>query len=72
MLAGGGDVDRRISRPRRGNELEIGKALNDAAGQRGPLAHGTHDIKRQQPLNHGVRIGEVVLKDGDIRSVAED
>jgi hypothetical protein len=26
----------------------------------------------QQPLNHGVRIGEVVLKYGDIRSIAED
>src|ERR1700676_279471 len=28
-------------------------------------------IKRQQPLNHGVRIGEVVLKYGDVRSIAE-
>src|SRR6202049_4942703 len=72
MLARGGDIDRRVSRSRRGNELEIRKAVNDVAGQRGPLAHGTHDVKRQQPLNHGVRIGEVVLKYGDIRSIAED
>src|SRR5438128_5584910 len=65
------DVDRGVSRSRRGNELEIGKALNDVAGQRGPLAHDTNDIERQQPLNHGVRIGEVVLKYGDVRSIAE-
>ena len=71
MIARGGDIDRRVSRSRRGNELEIGKALNDVAGQRGPLAHDTNDIKRQQPLNHGVRIGEVVLKYGDVRSIAE-
>ena len=71
MIARGGDIDRRVSRSRRGNELEIGKALNDVARQRGPLAHHTNDIKRQQPLNHGVRIGEVVLKCGDVRSIAE-
>src|SRR6478609_7404174 len=71
MIARGGKVDRRVYRARRGNELEIGKALNYVAGQRGPLAHDTHDIKRQQPLNHGVRIGEVVLKYGDVRSIAE-
>jgi hypothetical protein len=71
MIARGGDIDRRVSRSRRGNELEIGKALNDVTGQRSPLAHNTNDIKRQQPLNHGVRIGEVVLKYGDVRSIAE-
>src|SRR6202163_3898223 len=71
VLARDDDIDRCVSRSRRGNELEIGKVLNDAAGQRGPLAHDTHDIKRQQPLNQGVRIGEVVLKDGDIRSIAD-
>src|ERR1700732_5427089 len=65
------DIDRRVSRSRRGNELEIGKALNDAAGQRGPLAHDANDVKRQQPLNDSVRIGEVVLKYGDLRSIAE-
>src|SRR5882762_1512275 len=72
VLARSGDIDRRVSVPRRGNEPEIWKALNDVAGQRGPLAHDAYDIKRQQPLNHGVRIGEVVLKYGDIRSIAED
>ena len=50
---------------------KIGKALNDVAGQPGPLAHDTNDIKRQQLLNHGVRVGEVVLKYGDVRSIAE-
>src|SRR6266404_5827318 len=71
MIARGGDIDHGVSSSRRGNELEIGKALNDLARQRGPLAHDTNDIKRQQPLNHGVRIGEVVLKYDDVRSVAE-
>src|SRR5437016_2007150 len=71
MLACGDEIDCRVSRSGRGNELEIGKALNDVAGQRGPLAHNANDIKKQQPLNHGVRIGEVVLKYGDVRSIAE-
>src|SRR5712692_8498128 len=71
MIARGGDIDRRVSSSRRGNDLEIGKALNDVAGQRGPLAHDTNDIKRQQPLNHGVRIGEVALKYLDVRSITE-
>src|SRR2546422_5689523 len=34
-------------------------------------SHNTNDIKRQQPLNHGVRIGEVFPKYGDVRSIAE-
>src|SRR3989454_2455412 len=71
MIARGGDIDRHVYRSRRGNELEIGQALNDVAGQRGPLAHDTNHIKRQQPLNHGVWIGEVVLKYGDVRSITE-
>src|SRR3984893_1897375 len=71
MVARGGHIDRRVSRSRRGNELEIGKALNDVAGQRGSLAHDTNNIKRPQPLNQGIRIGEVVLKYGDVRSIAE-
>src|SRR5258707_15266514 len=71
MIARGLDIDRGISRSRRGNEFEIGKALNDVAGQRSPLAHDTNDIKREQPLNHGVRIVEVVMKYGDVRSLAE-
>src|SRR5438128_4080164 len=71
MIARGGYIDRRVYRCRRGNELEIGKARNDVARQRGPLAHDTNHIKRQQPLNHGVWIGEVVLKYDDIRSITE-
>src|SRR6202162_5691960 len=71
MIVRGGDIDRRVHTSRRDNELEIGKALNDVAGQRGPLAHDTNDVKRQQPLNQGVRIGEMVLKYGDVRSIAE-
>src|SRR5260221_9501751 len=71
MIACGGDIDRRVYSSRRGNELEIGKALDDTARQRGPLAHDTNDIKRQQPLNQGVRVGEVVLKYHDVRSMAD-
>ena len=70
-IARGGEIDRRVSRSRRGNEFEIGKALNDVAGQRRPLAHDANDVKRQQPLNDSVRIGEVVLKYGDRRLIAE-
>src|SRR5580704_4114868 len=71
MITRGGDVDRGICGSSRGNQLEIGKALDDFAGQRGPLAHDTNDIKRQQPLNHGIRIGEVVLKHGDVSSITQ-
>src|SRR4029077_20964375 len=71
MIAGGGDIDRRVSSSRRGNELEIGKTLNYVTRQRGPLAHDTNDIERQQPLNYGLPIGEVVLKYDDVCSMAE-
>src|SRR5258708_20391443 len=71
MIARGVDIDRGVSRSRRGDELELGKALNDVAGQRGSLAHDANDIKRQQPLNQGVGIGEVVLKYGDVCSIAQ-
>src|ERR1700738_1009243 len=71
MIARGLDIDRRVSRSRRGNELEIWKALDDVAGQRGPLAHDTNDIKWEQSLNHGLFIGDVILKYGDVRSLAE-
>src|SRR5258708_32819861 len=71
MIARGDDINRRVYRSSRGNELEIRKALNDVAGQRGTLAQDTNDVKRQQPLNHGVRIGEVVLKCRDVRSITE-
>src|SRR6202043_3914000 len=69
-IAGGSDIDRRVSSSRRGNELEIWKTLNDVARQRGPLAHDTNDIKRQQPPNYGLRIGEVVPKYGNVCSIA--
>src|SRR5437870_4223883 len=69
MIARGLDIDRRISRSRRGNELEIGKALNDVAGQRGPLAHDTNDIKRQKPLDESVWLGNVVVKNSDLGSL---
>ncbi len=71
MIAGSGDVDRRVYRSRRGDELEIGKALDDDAGQWGSLTHDTDDVKRQQPPNHGIWIGKVVLKYGNIRSLAD-
>src|ERR1700716_3384935 len=51
MIAGSSKVDRRVCRSRRGDELEIGEALDDAARQWGPLTHDTDDVKRQQPLN---------------------
>src|SRR5580658_6447726 len=71
MIAGSGDVDRRVYRSRRGDELEIGKALDDAAGQWRSLTHDTDDVKRQQALDHGIWIGKVVLKYGDTRPVAQ-
>src|SRR5260370_4926973 len=71
MIARGANINRRVYSSSRSNELEIGKALNDVAGQRGPLAHDTNHIKRQQPLNHGVWIGEVVLKYSYVRPITE-
>jgi hypothetical protein len=71
MIARSGHIDQRVSRSRRGDELEIGKAFYDAARQRGPLAHDANNIKRQQPLDHGIRIGEMVPKYRDVRSIAE-
>jgi hypothetical protein len=69
-ICGSGDVDRRVYRSRRGDELEIGKALDDAAGQWRSLTHDTDDVKGQQSLDHGIWIGKVVSKYGNIRSLA--
>src|SRR5713226_9637519 len=69
MSARGGDIDRRVSSSRRGNELEIGKALNDVAGQRGPLAHCANDIERQKPLDESGWLGNVVVKNSDLGSL---
>src|SRR5260370_32317398 len=71
MIARSGDIDRGVYGSRRGNKLEIGKALDDVAGQWGALTHHTDDVKGQEPLNHGIWIGKVVLKYNDIRSIAE-
>jgi hypothetical protein len=71
VIAGGNDIDRRVYRSRRGNELEIGKALDDVSGQWGPLTHDTHDVKREQPLNHRLWFGKVVPKYRYIGSIAE-
>ena len=68
-FARSGDVDRRLYRSRRGDELEIGKALDDDARQRGSLTHDTDDVERQQALNHGIWIGKMVVKYGDIRPI---
>src|SRR5690349_15290680 len=71
MVARGGNIDRRVYRSRRGNELELGKALNDVAGQRGPLAHDTNDIKKAATaqLRRPDRRGGHEY--GDVRSIAE-
>jgi hypothetical protein len=71
MFAGSGDVDRRLYRSRRGDELEIGKALDDDARQWGSLTHDTDDVERQQALNHGIWIGKMVVKYGDIRPITQ-
>src|SRR5438309_7808390 len=55
-IARGGDIDRRVSRSRGGDELEIGKALNDVAGQRGPLAHDADHVERPEELDDFVGI----------------
>jgi hypothetical protein len=71
MISRSGNIDRGVSWSRRGNELEIGKALDDVARQRGTLAHDTYDIKGQQSLNQRVGIGEMVLKYRDVHSIAK-
>src|SRR6266853_2441239 len=71
VIAGGNDIDRRVYRSRRGNELEIGKTLDDVSQQWGPLTHDTEDVKRQQPLNECLGFGKVVPKYRYIGSIAE-
>ena len=51
MIARGGDIDRRVRGSRRGNELEIGKTLNDGAGQRCSLAHDADHVERPEALD---------------------
>src|SRR5882724_11732946 len=51
--------------------LRLGRRSMTLRGNGNRSRNDTNDIKRQQPLNQGVRIGEVVLKYGDVRSIAE-
>jgi len=51
--------------------LRLGRRSITLPGHWGPLAHDTNDIKREQPCNHGLRIDEVVLKYGDVDSIAK-
>src|SRR4029077_1216813 len=71
VIGGGNNVDRRVHRSRRGDELEIGEAFDEVSGQRGPLTHDTHDVEWEQPLNHCLWFGKVVVKYGYIGSIAE-
>jgi len=67
-----GDIDRTaFPDPLEAMKLEIGKALNGCCGWQGEARDNANDIKRLQPLNHGVRIGKVVLNYGDVGSIAE-
>src|SRR6266853_4762848 len=71
MIAGGGDIDRRVYRSGRGNEFEIGKAHDDVARERGAFTHNADDVKGKQALDHGICIVQVILKYSDIGSTAE-
>src|SRR5260370_41795554 len=71
MLARGVHIERRVYRSRRGKEPGDGEGLNDVEGHGWPLAHDTNDVKRLQPLNQGVRVGEVVLEHREVRLIAE-
>jgi hypothetical protein len=64
-LLGGRDVDRRVERSGRGDHLEPRQALDDVPRQRRPLAHHAHDVERLESLDHGVRIGDVIVEHGD-------
>ena len=66
MLLGGRDVDRRIERPGGSDHPEIAETLDDVARQRGSLAHDAHHLERPEPVDHGVRVSEVVVEHRDV------
>src|ERR1700730_7272782 len=70
-LASRNDVDRRVYRPRRGDELQIGQVHDDVARERGAFTHYADDVKGKQALDHGICIVHVILKYSDIGSTAE-
>ena len=68
VLLGSGEVDRGVERSGGRNHLEVGQTINNVARQRCSLPHDADHVVRQQPVDHGVGIGEVVVEDRDVGS----
>lgn len=62
------NVNRRIERPGGRDHLQLGETLDDLARQGRSLPHDAHHVEGRQPFDHRVRIGKVVVEDGDVSS----
>src|ERR1700676_1530120 len=61
------DINRSVTRSGCGNQLQPGKVLKNLSRQWSPLPHYASNVKRQKPLDKSGRIGNVVVKDSDLR-----
>ena len=61
------EIDRGIPGRRRGDQAELGQALDDSTRHRRALPHHANDVEWLQALDHGVGVREMVVKYGDGR-----
>jgi len=59
------EIDRGIPKRRRGDQAELGQALDDSACHRRALPHHADDIECLQALDDGVGVREMIVKYGD-------
>jgi hypothetical protein len=63
MFGGRGHVQVRQAPADDGDQLQVGQPLDETARKRHPLAHGAHDVEREQCLR-GFRLGKMPVEDG--------
>ena len=62
------EIDRGIPARRRGDQAELGQALDDGARHRRALPHHADDVERLQALDDGVGVREMVVEHRHHRS----
>src|ERR1700686_4480266 len=66
-LCCGLEIDRGSSRPRRGDQAELGQALDDGTRDRRALPHHADDVEWLQARDDGGGVREMVVEYGDAR-----
>jgi hypothetical protein len=70
-VAGGGEVDGGVAGAGGDQQPQLRQAVEQAARERRPLAHGHDDVEGGQPLGDGVLVVEVVGKRHDLQRLGD-